>query len=467
MTTMTAMLPFASRSLAAIPEHESGRLLGWLRPFQEDSLQVLWSAFRAKGDLARVRVGPIDVVVASHPDHLQHMLVSNQSNWAKETRGYQLLRKLLGQGLLTSDGELWRRQRRTANPAFRRKVIAGFGPTMAAAGEDLLSDWGTREGELVDVSAEMARVTLRIAGETLFSQDISAEGHAVGDALGEVLHAFGRLAVTANPLAAWLPTPANWRYHRALRTLDRVVRGIVSARREEVDGDDKLDLLGLFMAARDPETGEAMPDELLRDEVLTMLLAGHETTAGALTWAMFLLARHPEVADRIAEEVDNIVGDGVLDVGTVRGLTLTRAVVLESMRLYPPVWVTARMAREDDVLGGQHIPAGTFVFASQAIVHRHPRYWVEPDRFRPERFIDDPAVCPDGSPRPRSAFLPFAAGSRKCIGEHFAMMEAVLLLAMVVRRFRLHLPHDGYAPEPMASVTLRPKDGLPLRLERR
>ena len=456
---------------SSIPELPTDRLLGWLRPFQEDSLRVMWQAFHAKGDLVRLRVGPLSVVVASHPDHLHHLLVRNQANWEKKTRGYQLLRKLLGDGLLTSDGELWKRQRRTANPAFRRKVIAGFADTMVDATADHLQGWDRHAaaGAPVDVADELGRLTLRIAGETLFSQDISTDGHAVGGALGVVMHAFGRLAMSVNPLAAWLPTPANWRYHQALRTLDRVVRGIVDSRRSELSqGEDgPTDLLGLFMAARDPETGEGMPDRLLRDEVLTMLLAGHETTAGALTWALYLLARHPEVAERVFEEGQQVLGDRRPTAADSRALPLTRAVLLEGMRLFPPVWVTARVAREDDELSGHPIKAGTFVFASNAIVHRHPRYWSEPDAFRPERFLEANPTCPDGSPRPRTAFQPFASGSRKCIGEHFAMMEGILLLSLIVRRYRLALPHDGYAPEPLASVTLRPKHGLPLRLVRR
>lgn len=469
MSTTTLLAP--QQSFHAIPELQTDRLLGWLSLFQANPLEVMQRAFAAHGDLVRVRAGHLTVLVASHPDHFQRILVDNTANYEKRTRGYQLLRSLLGQGLLTSDGELWKRQRRTANPAFRRKMVAGFARSMVGATQQSVASWqaAAARGESLDMAEEMMQLTLRIAGETLFSQDISTQGDAIGGALGEVMHAFGRLSMSANPLAAWMPTAANWRYHQAGRTLDRVVKSIVAQRKAEQaapDAPERVDLLGMFMSARDPETGAAMSDQLLRDEVLTMLLAGHETTANALAWSLHLLGQHPDVADRVAREVDQVLGDGPPDAGALRQLPLTVAVLKESMRLFPPAWVEARVAKEADRFGVHEVPAGTFVFAPQAVVHRHPRYWVQPDAFRPERWLDDRAVCPDGSPRPRLAYLPFAAGQRKCIGEHFAMMEATIVLALAVRALRFWPAHDRPVV-PLASVTLRPAGGLPMVLQAR
>lgn len=463
MSTVLAR-PTGSAPLSDVPELRSGKLLGWLGPMLDDSLDVMWQAFRAHGDLVRVRVGPKTVLVACHPDHFQQILVRNAGNYSRETRGYQLLRTLLGQGLLTSDGELWKRQRRTANPAFRRKMVAGFAHTMVELTEAHLDTWTAADAPSErDMAVEMGALTLRIAGQTLFSQDIAGEGSAVGGALDVVMHSFRRLALTANPLAAWMPTRANWEYHKALRTLDRVVNQIVSARQAELDaGAEPIhDLLGLFMAARDPETGAGMSAELLRDEVLTMLLAGHETTANALAWSLHLLGQHPTVAEQVAAEVEAALGGGAPDLAALRDLPLTTAVIKESMRLYPPAWVEARVARQDDQFGDVTVPAGTFVFAPQGVLHRHPRYWAAPDAFQPERWLGDGPVTPTGEPTPRGAYLPFAAGARKCIGERFAMMEAVIILALVVRRARFGA--SGARPvvaEP--SVTLRPKHGLPM-----
>ena len=306
-----------------------------------------------------------------------------------------------------------------------------------------------------------SQLTLRIAGETLFSMDISGDSDEVGNALSDMLGGF--LPTITNPLLAMFPTPSRTRMRRGHATLDHVVRDIIARRRlQDPDGKNTEDLLGMFMAARD-EDGHGMSDEQLRDEVLTMLLAGHETTANALAWTFWHLANNPEAADKLREEVDGLSGP-LLE--RYPKLAWTGQVLDESMRLTPPAWAESRMALEDDVIGGFHIPAGSFVFMPQYAIHRNPKYWADPERFDPTRFGPGPHLCPDGSPRPRQAFVPFGDGQRKCIGEHFAKMEARIVLSELARRFRVEaLPGQTVGMEP--TVTLRPRGGLPMRVVRR
>ncbi len=430
-----------------------------LRAFRRDPLQVIWRAFRACGDVAQIRVGPKRLYFLASPDHARHVLVDHVDNYTKATRGQLLLKQILGDGLLTSEGDTWKRQRRIANPAFQRRAIAGFAETMARDTAALADTWASVSGE-IDVAAEMNRLTLRIAGETLFSQDV--RDAPVGQALDVVMEEFLRLVTMPSPALLYLPTRRNRRYRAALSTLDDVVRGIISKRRESGAEAEDLppDLLQLFMAARDAETGEGMSDSQLRDEVLTMLLAGHETTANALAWTLHMLSLHPQVADRIAEEVTAVLGDRAPDAGAARSLPYTLAVVREGMRLFPPAWVESRAAVRDDVIDGYRVPAGSFLFISQSVLHRHPGYWRDPEAFLPERFLE-----PDPG-RPGTAYIPFGAGKRKCIGAHFALMEAVIVLAVLARRFRFEAV-PGAPVDAVASVTLRPKSGIPMVLRPR
>lgn len=440
----------------------SGKLLGHLFAFRDDPLRLFETA-RDTGDVVRLRVLNRELTVLSHPDAVHRVLVENAGNYTKQTRGYEALRRVLGNGLLTAEGEPWRRQRRIAQPAFQHRRLVGFAQTMLRAAEALVAEWefAADRGAVVDVAAAMNRLTLRIAGETLFSLDISAETDTVGRALDAMLGGF--LPTVTNPLLRYLPVPANLRFRRGKRALDTVVHAMIRARRADpVEHDD---LLGLFMAARD-EAGEGLSDEQLRDEALTLLLAGHETTANALAWTFHHLAANPAAAATLHAELDEVLGGGPVTLDHYPRLTWTEQVLKESMRLTPPAWVESRRATEADELGGYHIPAGSFVFVSQYALHRHPAWWVEPTRFDPARFGPGPHLTPAGTPRPRSVYLPFGDGQRKCIGEHFAMMETRLLLATLAQRFVLEPVSAGeLRPEP--SVTLRPRGGLPMRVHRR
>lgn len=455
-TSTTALAP-----LALIPPVlPSWNPLGHLFNFRDDPL-ALFERGRDMGDAVRMRVAGRYLTAVYHPDAIHRVLVERQPNYVKQTRGYQQLRKLLGNGLLTAEGDLWKRNRRIAQPAFQHRRIAGFADVMMRATNDLATQWeaAARTGEVVDIAESMNQLTLRIAGETLFSIDISGESDTVGGALSDMLGGF--LPSVTNPLLAYLPVPSTLRYRRGKATLDKVVHGIIARRRQEPEHQD--DLLGMFMAARD-EDGHGMSDEQLRDEVLTMLLAGHETTANALAWTFAHLSQNPEAAAPLYDEVDRVFGNGTFTLEAYPLLTYADQVIKESMRLSPPAWVESRMAVEDDELCGYRIPAGSFVFMSQYAMHRHPKYWVNPTTFDPTRFGPGAHLCPDGSPRPKGVYFPFSDGQRKCIGEHFANMEARIVLTMLTRRFRATLvPGTVLRQEP--SVTLRPGGGVPVRLE--
>jgi cytochrome P450 len=432
------------------PVLRSARPLGLLADFREDPLAVFMDAWRTCGDVAQVRVAWNNLLLLSSPRHAQQVLI-------KGTRGQVLLRKILGEGLLTAEGSVWRTHRRIANPAFRRKMIAGFAAVMEASTEELVAEI---QGGEFDVADAMNRLTLRIAGRCFFGQDISEESSAIGAALSAVLDEFTRLVAAPFVGFEHIPTPANLRYRRAVLALDAAAREIIAARRQAMEAGEEAgdDLLSMLLAARDPETGEGLSDQALRDEVLTMLLAGHETTANALAWTLILLSRHPEVARGVAAEVGAVCPEGPVGFAGAMQLTWTGQVIQESMRLYPPAWVISRRAVEDDVIDGFPVPAGTFIFLSPYLIHRHPRYWDNPEGFDPARFSPERAVCPDGSPRPQAAYLPFGAGQRKCIGSHFAELEARIVLAVLTRRLRISLL-PGEVAVPASSITLRPEGG--------
>ena len=465
--------PMLAARPALPPLLPSANLFGHLFRFRNNPLELLEEA-RTLGDTVRMRVGLRYLTVVFNAEAIHHVLVEKQPNYVKQTRGYQALRRLLGNGLLTSEGAFWKRQRKIAQPAFQQRRLLAFATVFQKATEDLVAEWGAAAdaGRAVDVAEAMNRLALRIAGETLFSLDISGDTNVIGGALSDMLGGF--LPTVTNPLLAYLPLPATRRYKRGKATLDRVVMELIARRRAEDaahgdDGSARDDLLGMFMAARD-EDGVGMSDDQLRDEVLTMLLAGHETTANALAWTLYHLAQSPDVAERLHAEVDEVLGAAQFTMEQYPRLVWTDQVLREGMRLHSPAWIESRLAVDADRINGFDIPAGSFVFMSQYATHRHPRYWADPTRFDPTRFAptskDAPHLSPDGTPRPRLAWFPFSEGQRKCIGEHFAMMEQRVVLAILAQNFRMTLA-PGCTVRPEASVTLRPDGPVWMRLERR
>jgi cytochrome P450 len=423
---------------------------------QRDPIGMFMEA-AALGDIVELSFPTACVHLLTRSEHIKHVLVDNHKGYGKETRGYRVLRLGLGQGLLTSEGELWRRQRRLMQPTFHHGRIASFAEIMTSCTTRMLDEWAAKRGAEVDVASEMMRLTLRIVGLCLMGTDLTDESDRVASALHELLHLV--VARINNPIQ-WpmsIPTPKNRAFEKALRHLDDVVFGILSERRRSPGS--RGDLLEMLMEARDEETNEAMSDRQLRDEVLTLVLAGHETTANAMSWTWFSLSRNPAVRTRLHEEVDRLGGPPA--VGDLPALRYVQAVIEESMRLFPPAWVTARNAVADDEIGGVRIPKGSYVFVSPYVTHRLPEYFPNPEGFLPERFLD-PAI----EQLPKYAYFPFGGGPRICIGNAFAMMEAKLLVATIARRFDLDLvPGHPVIPKPL--VTLRPQHGIRMRLVER
>jgi cytochrome P450 len=434
------------------PNFPTKGLLGVIPLFQADPLRIFNEAARY-GAVVRMPMPALTAYIVTDTDLVEHMLMANHHNYVKQTRGYQMLRKALGNGLVTSDGAFWLRQRRIAQPAFHREKIAGFANVMTHATHQMLDGWDSkiRNRESFDLAQQMMAVTLRIVGDTLLGSDTASKSVDVGEALTDALeHLIYR---TLHPLSLpeWVPTPRNRSFVRAKQQLDSVVMGIITARRKSGHTGD--DLLSMLMEAKDPESGEGMSDEQLKDEVMTLMLAGHETTANALTWTFWLLGQHAEVEKKIREELATVLDGRTPGARDFPALKYTTWAIKESMRLYPPVWSLGRKVVEEETVKGYRFEKDALVFFSPYVLHRMPQYWPDPEAFMPERWADESVK------RPKCAYIPFSSGPRKCIGDGFALMEAVLLLATILQRTHLELvPGQQVVPEPL--ITLRPKHGV-------
>jgi cytochrome P450 len=446
----------AQRTLATtktIPAVPGRPIIGSLREFQRNPLGFSLEVGENYGDIARVTMLGEESIFVNDPDAIQHVLQTNSRNYDKQTMDYQLLYPLVGQGLLTSDGDAWLRQRRLMQPAFHRQRIAALGQMMVDETLAVLARWqdAAQQDAAIAVDQEMMRLTLSIVGKALLSVDLGAEASEFGQAFKQANARFGYENMLSIMLP-WLPTRQNRQYKAAVQTMDRLVYEIIARRRAEPGEHD--DLLTMLLAARDEETGRGMTDRQLRDEMMTILLAGHETTANALTWTFYLLSQHPRAAARLHAEVDDVLAGRPPGVADLPRLPYTRMVLHEALRLYPPVWSLARRAVEADELAGYPIPAGSVIHMSFYALHRHPRLWDEPDAFRPERFAEA-----ETEKRHKFAYLPFSAGPRKCIGDQFALTEGQLILATVAQRFDLALaPHQRI--DTAALITLNPKHGM-------
>jgi cytochrome P450 len=438
------------------PPGPKGHLLGDTLPeYARDPLGFLFGCAREHGDVVRLRLMGQTFYLLSHPDLIEYVLVENNRNFTK-TRILRRNRRLLGEGLLTSEGEFWRRQRRLAQPAFHRKRVAAYGEVMAAFAERSLEGW--RDGQTIDVHEEMMRLTLEIVAKCLFDADVRAEANDVGRAMRVALEDFSSQRRLIR-IPKSIPTPHNLRFERAARRLDAIVLRMIEDRRKSRD-EDRSDLLSMLMLAED-ESGKRMTDKQLRDEVMTLFLAGHETTANALSWTFWLLSLNPEVEAKLTAELGRALGGRAPTMEHLPNLSHTERVVKESIRLFPPAWVMGREAIGECEVGGYRMPAGTTALMSQWVVHRNLRYHHDPERFDPDRWT---AEYEEGLPR--FAYFPFGGGPRQCIGASFAMTEARLILATVAQRFRMELAPDQRV-EPYASVTLRPKEGIRMTLRLR
>jgi cytochrome P450 len=368
------------------------------------------------------------------------------------------MRTTLGNGLLTSEGAFWLRQRRLIQPSFSRERIAAYAPTMVELADRASSTW--KEGQTRDIHADMTRLTLEIIARTMFGADVSDQALVVGEAVAELAAALVRRFQSVFRLPPILPTPANLRRKRAARQIDSILYDIIRRRRGSKEAGD--DLLGVLIRVCDEEDGSGMTDQQLRDEAITLFLAGHDTTALTLTWGLYLLARHPAVARALETELDDVLGGRAPAASDIPRLRYTDMVVREVMRLYPSAYVVGRAPIGSYELAGYTVPPGGTILMSQWVVHRDPRWYDQPEEFRPERWADD-----SGRPRPRFSYFPFGGGPRICVGNHFAMMEAVLVLATVARYWRVSIPPGEQPVAPTPQITLRPARPVGLTLHRR
>lgn len=435
-------------------------LLPHLSKIRKDTPGFLLECSRRYGDLVGFAVGGTKVFFINHPDWIRRVLQDNHHNYSKDTIQYNTLATITGRGLLTSDGEEWLRHRRMEQPAFSRSRLAALDQVIAPALGAMLERWGRQPDDAVlDIDREMLAVTLEIVGQALFSIDLRKDAPRLTQA---VLTALDHVIYRAqNPFAPpdWLPTPQNLSFRKALRQLDRAVYEILENRRRS--GEQREDLLGMLMSARDDEGGgSGLTDQQIRDEIITLLIAGHETVASALTWSWYLLAQHPSVWEQMREEVSQFPCEGLPGYPDLERLPFTAAVFSEALRLYPPAWLITRRALGEDELNGHKIPAGSLIVISPYVVHRHPQFWEDAESFLPQRFLN-------GRERsiPRFAYIPFGGGPRLCIGNNFAMIEGVLILAGITQRYRLELAVESPVQvDPL--VTLRPHHGLPMRLRK-
>ncbi len=426
---------------------------------RRDLLAYLQRVADACGELGYFKAGPLHVYLLNHPDHIKDLLVTHHKNFTK-SRGLQLAKRILGEGLLTSEGEFHLRQRRLVQPAFHRERLEGYGAVMCEEAARLCVHWENKNGAEVDVAEEMMRLTLAIVGKTLFGVNVENEAEEIGAALTTAMSLFSRLT---NPLATFLeklPLPSNFRFFRAKRRLDETIYRIIATRRQS--NEDHGDLLSMLLMAQDEEgDGGRMTDLQVRDEAMTLFLAGHETTAIALTWTWYLLSQHPEIEAKLHDELQHVLGNRLPSAHDYSQLNYTRMVLAESMRLYPPAYVFGRMAIHDYRIGEYDVPAGATLLVSPYILHRLEKFYPEPLRFLPERWTQAAEA-----ERHKFAYVPFGGGPRVCIGEGFAWMEGVLVLATIAQRWKLrHVPNHPVALQPL--ITLRPKFGMKMKLEHR
>lgn len=454
------------------PPHLNGPpLVGHLRAFHHNAPELYSEAFRNYPDeeVVEMRIGHYKrVYLARHPDHAHQILASNADNYPKA--GYSPLKPLIGNGLLRNEDPSWRRQKRLMQPALGGESLKDLVSPMAEVVEGFLSRWRRlleEKGEVaLDIEEEMTRLTLGIVSRTLFGRDLSSQGTEVGRSLRFVLyHGVGRIGRLLAPPPG-LPTPANVRYRHALDNLEEVVYSLIAEK--ESTTSPQTDLLSKLMAARDEQSGEGMSKEQLRDEVMTLLTAGHETTAKALCWTFYLLDQNPQSQSEVREEALRVLGRGEPTTESLSyrssneegALNYTRMVLQESMRLFPPVPGLARKVTEDDNLGEYHLRGGSRLILSQYAAHRHPRLWNSPGKFDPYRFTDE-----EVAKRPRYAYFPFGGGERTCIGNAFAIVEAQIALSMITREFHLSLAPQQIVDKE-AAFTLRPRYGLDMTIQK-
>ena len=432
-------------------------LRGNLPEYLNDPLCYLMSMARQHGDIVRLRFFYVVVYVLNNADHIESVLVTNNKSFIKPIDfRLPLFRGIFGNGLLTSEGDFWLRQRRLAQPAFHRNRIAEYGKVMTAYTGQMVETW--REGETRDVHQDMMVLTLKIAIKTLFNVEAERDVVLMSTLSDDLIKMFELQESSLWPVHNFVPTPSNRRFRRLTRQLDQYIYGIIRERRK--NGEDTGDLLSMLLHAQD-EDGSRMTDRQLRDEVMTLFLAGHETTALTLSWTWYLLSQNPETEDNLMAELDSVLGGRAPGVEDLPALRYAEAIVKEAMRLYPPAWAIGRQAVQDCDIGEYRLSKGRQVYFFPWVVHRNPRYFDDPESFRPERWSEEKI-----KQLPKYAYFPFGGGPRLCIGNSFAMMEAVLVLVSIAQRYKLTLA-PGQVVDPWPVFTLRPRYGMGMVIEKR
>jgi cytochrome P450 len=448
---MTAAETVARRELPGPPRRAT---LSMLARMARDRLSVMTSVSQQYGDAVRLRLGPKSLHFFNHPDHAKHVLIDNSGNYLKGI-GLVHARRALGDGLLTSEGELWKAQRKTIQPVFKAKRIAGKTEVVAQEAAGLVARLRRhQDGEPLDIREEMTGLTLGVLGRTLLDADLGAF-ESIGESFEVVQDQaiFEMMSLSAVP--TWIPLPKQLRFRRARADLDRIVARLAAERAAHptAEGDDILSRL-IEATKREPDARAG--HQRMRDELVTLLLAGHETTASTLSWTFYLIDRYPQVWERLHAEAVEVLGDRLPTYEDLSKLKYTLMVIHEVMRLYPPVWLLPRQAREEDEIGGYRVAAGADVVICPYTLHRHPEFWESPEHFDPDRFDQHRAAG-----RPRYAYIPFGAGPRVCVGQSLALLEATIVIASVVRELRLAMvPGYDVRAEPM--LTLRVRGGLPM-----
>jgi cytochrome P450 len=428
-------------------------LLGNLSEMQQSRLAFITQNAREFGDIVTFRVGPRRIFQLNHPDYIRYVLVEHPEQFHKTPRLKQATAAAIGQGLLTSDGEFHTRQRRLVQPAFHHKRIAGYAEAMVRLTSEMLAEW--RDGQTVELHQEMMKLTMRIIAKTMFDYEVAGQADALGEAISLGIETTAKRITRVATILDHLPTDENRKWAESRKLLKSTILDMIETRRRE--GEDKGDLLSMLLLAVDEADGGQMTNQQVMDEAMTLFIAGHETTANALTWAFYLLAQHPQVEERLRQEIRDAVGDAPITLKDLARMPYALMVVNEVLRMYPPAWTSMRHAQETFELGGYTIPAGSFIMLPIYALHHHPRYWNEPEAFIPDRF--DPAREQEIT---KYMFLPFGAGPRVCIGNQFALMEAQLVLATMVQQYHLEMVSDAPVEmEPL--VTLRAKGGIPMR----
>ncbi len=431
--------------------------VGSLIDYFSDMLGFLTRVSEEYGDIVYYKLGSRKMYLLNNPEHIKDVLVTNNRNFEK-SRALKRTKIVLGEGLLTNEGEPHIKQRRTIQPVFHHERIRSYGDVMAEYASRVGEDW--QNGSVVNIHKEMMKLTLSIVSKTIFDSDMESESDEIGQSLTDLVSLFPRLLFPYSEYVDNWPLPANRRFQEAKSKLDEIIYALIEERKKNPGA--RKDLLSMLLEAQDEEgDGGAMTDLQVRDEALTLFLAGQESTANSLVWTWYLISQHPQVEKKMYEEVSSVLNGSLPTLNDLGKLSYTQNVFKEALRLYPPAWAVARQVKEDYEVGGYVIPAGADIFMSQYVVHRDPRLYREPQRFIPERWSSE-----ETKELPRFAYFPFGGGTRRCIGEPFAWMEGVILIATIASKWKMRLvPHQKIVPQ--ALITIRPKNGMNMILEKR